>query len=116
MRTVFLDIQSRRFFYFARLSASERRRSSVVDIRIFSPSPVKARLTSIDTTVGISRYTNREKAVNVYPRDLFPTDACEYITWMSPCVALLVCTSIFGKSAQTRLNFDPSGSSERMAS
>ena len=116
VRTVFLDFQLRSFFDFARSLASARSRSSVVKIRIFSPSLVKALLASIETTVGALRDPDKAKAVTVYPRDLFPTDARVYVAWMSPDVALLVHTSGFGRSVQTHLNFYPAGSSERMAS
>ena len=50
-----------------------------------------------------------------FSKYLFPMEACMYVTWMSPGVELLVSTSISGKFVQTRLNFDPNGSSKRMA-
>ena len=81
-RTAFLDVQSQSFFNFAILPAAFRRKTSVVGRQIFSPSPEKARSISIEATVVASRDTVRAKVVTVFPRDLFPTDACSYVTCM----------------------------------
>ena len=91
-------------------------RTYVVGRQIFSQSLTNALLVSIETTVGTSIDSDKVKSVTVLPRNLFPTDACAYVTWMSPGVALLGSTEIFGKSVQTRLNFEPAELSERMES
>ena len=82
--------------------------------QILLPYPVKARSASIITMVGSSRDPDKVKAVTVYPRDLFPTDACTYTTWTFPGVALLVTSVRFGKSAHTHLNLTATSSSKRM--
>ena len=48
--------------------------------RIFSPELVKARSASMETTVGDSRDSVRAKAVTVYPRGFYPTDALPKVT------------------------------------
>ena len=70
-----MDIQSWSFFDLARSPMVVRSRTYVVGRRILLPLTAKACLASIETTVGASRYPAREKAVTVFPRDLFPTDA-----------------------------------------
>ena len=55
----------------------------------------------IKTRVGNLRDPVRAKSVTVFPRDLFPTDACAYIAWISPGVSLLVSTTRFGKFVLT---------------
>ena len=71
---------------------------------------------SIKNMVGVSRDPARKKAVTVSQRKFFLTGVCTYVTWMSPGVALLAITDIFGKYVHILLNFEMAGLSERMAS
>ena len=50
------------------------------------------------------------------PRELFQMDVCTYVTWIYPGVALLASIARLQKFVLMHLNFDPDGSSERMAS
>ena len=115
-RLALLDAQSQIFFVFVRLMETARMRTSIIGRQIFLPYLDKARSTSIETTVVASSYPTRAKAMTFLIEDLFPIDACAYITWMYPVVDILVSTTRFGKYVQTGLNFDPSGLSERIAS
>ena len=115
-RLALLDAQSQIFFGFVRLPETARMRTSIIGRQIFLPYLDKARSTSIETTVVASSYPTRAKAMTFLTEDLFPIDACAYITWMYPVVDILVSTTRFGKYVQTGLNFDPSGLSERIAS
>ena len=63
---VFLDVQLRGFLDFARSLVAARMRTSVIERRIFLPSLAKARLMSINTTVGDSRDPARAKAVTIF--------------------------------------------------
>ena len=111
-RTLFLDVQYQIFLGFASSTVAARRRTYVVRRRIFSPLPAKASSISINTTVDASMDPARAKAVTVSPRGFFPTDACAYVTWVSPGVALLVSTARFGNYVHTHLNFEPDGLSK----
>ena len=70
----------------------------------------------IDNTVGASRDPVREKLATVLPRNLFPTDVCAYVAWISPGVVLLASITRLGKSVMMLFNFGPAGLSERMTS
>ena len=112
----FLDVKSQIFFGFFSFLTAAQRRTSIVSTQVFSSFPEKALLISIETMVGASRDPARDESVTALPRDLFLTDACTYVTWISPDMALLVSTYIFGKFVQMTLNFEPDGSSKRMTS
>ena len=115
-RTALLDVQFWSFFNLSSSPAAVRRRTYVFGRQIFLPSSAKTRSILIKTTVGALRDTARARSVTVLPRELVPTDAFTYLACIYPSVALLVSITRLGKSVVTRLNFDPDGSSERMAS
>ena len=115
-RTAFSDAQSHSFFDCTRLPTSAESRNYMTVRRIFSSALANTWLSSMDTTVGDSWDTMREKEVTIYLRNLLPTHAWTNETCILPRVALFVSNKIVKKYVQTSLNLVPASSSERIRS
>ena len=100
-KTALRRIQYRWFFYLVRSLAAAQRSISMMGRRILLPSVAKAIVMLIEITKFESSDPARANATTDSPRDLFPTDACLNVSWISPGVLILVSMPILGKSSQT---------------